>query len=398
MINRNILILFFSQVLAFSTGSFLVLVVGILAPQLSPTQELATLPLALMAVSIALATIPAVMLMQRLGRKAGIILSYLAAIAGTASGFMAIRHSSFILLCLCTVLNGVFYAVANQFRFAAIESAPDKTQTGQVVSFMLFGGVIAAFLGPQLADWGKDLFEPAFSGSFTLLIAALVVSLIIFSRFRAAATVNVQVNTEPTRPLGEIMRQPLFIVAMTSGAVSFAVMSFLMTATPISMHHIDGFSFEQSRQVIQWHIAAMYLPSVFSIFLFRFFSIAGLMLCGAIIYILLAILALQGHGFMHYSGALILLGVGWNFLFVSGTTLLPQCYRAGESFKAQALNDFNVFGIQAVCSLSAGWVLFTLGWDAMVWMTLPASALMLALAIFYYLKNTSLTKAQSHKG
>jgi hypothetical protein len=241
------------------------------------------------------------------------------------------------------------------------------------------------------------LFMPAFSGSFVLLLAALIISLLIFCGFRAAPIVAAQVNTEPARPLIQIARQPPFLVAMASGTVSFAVMSFLMTATPISMHHIDGFSFEQSRQVIQWHIAAMYLPSVFSIFLFRFFSTAGMMLSGAIIYILLALLALQGHGFLHYSGALILLGVGWNFLFVAGTVLLPQCYRPGESFKAQALNDFIVFGIQAVCSLGAGWVLYAAGWDAMVKMTIPVSALMLGLAIYYYFKNLSLTKAPSHK-
>jgi hypothetical protein len=217
-----------------------------------------------------------------------------------------------------------------------------------------------------------------------LLAAALIISLLIFCGFRSAPTVAAQINSEPARPLTQIARQPLFLVALTSGTVSFAVMSFLMTATPISMHHIDNFSFEQSRQVIQWHIAAMYLPSVFSIFLFRFFSIAGLMLSGAIIYIVLAILALQGHGFMHYSGALILLGVGWNFLFVAGTALLPQCYRHGESFKAQALNDFIVFGIQAVCSLGAGWVLYAAGWDAMIKITIPVSVLMLGLAAYYY--------------
>ncbi len=395
MINRNILILFSSQVLAFSAGSFLVLVVGILSPRLSPAAKLVTLPLALMAVSIAVSIIPGALLMQRLGRKTAIILSYLIAIAGTASGFIAIHRSSFSLLCLCTVLIGVFYAFANQFRFAAIESVPDKGKTGQVVSFMLFGGVIAAFLGPQLADWGKHLFTPAFTGSFVLLAAALIISLLIFCGFRAAPTIAAAVTTQPARPLIEIARQPLFMVAMISGTVSFAVMSFLMTATPISMHHFDGFSFEQSRQVIQWHIAAMYLPSVFSIFLFRFFKVGGLMLAGAIIYILLALLALQGHGFMHYSGALILLGVGWNFLFVAGTALLPQCYRAGESFKAQALNDFIVFGIQAACSLGAGWVLYAAGWDAMIKMTIPVSVLMLGLAVYYYF---SLAKTQSLKG
>lgn len=397
MINRNILILFFSQSLGFSAVSFLVLLTGILAAQFGPP-KLATLPLTLMVVGTALTTVPAAMLMRRLGRKHGIMGSFLFAIAGALLGFVALRHSSFALLCLSNLLIGAFMAFINQFRFAAIESAPDKEKTGQVVSFMLFGGVIAGFLGPQLADWGRHLFAPEFSGSFLLLLATLVVSLLIFSGFRNPRAATDQYDASPARPLAEIARQPAFLIALVSATISYAIMSFLMTATPISMHQVDGFSFEESRQVIQWHIAAMFLPSVFNIFLFRLLGIGRLLLAGSVIYLLLAALALQGHEFMHYSGSLILLGVGWNFLFVAGTALLPQTYRASERFKVQAANDFVVFGIQALASLSAGWILFTLGWDAMVWMTVPVSVLMLGLAIYYYLKNISLTKAPSHKG
>jgi MFS family permease len=396
MINRNILILFFSQSLGFSTVSFLVLLTGILAAQFGPP-KLATLPITLMVIGTAVTTVPAAMLMRRFGRKHGIMGSYLLAIAGAMLGFIAQRHSSFALLCSSNLLIGAFMAFINQFRFAAIESAPDPTKPGQVVSFMLFGGVIAGFLGPQLADWGRHLYEPEFSGSFLLLLATLMVSLLIFSGFRNPPSPVAQENAAPARPLAEIARQPAFLVALISATISYAVMSFLMTATPISMHQLDGFSFEQSRRVIQWHIAAMFLPSVFNIFLFRLLGIDRLLLAGSAIYILLAGLALQGHQFLHYGGALVLLGVGWNFLFVAGTALLPQTYRPSERFKVQAANDFVVFGIQAVSSLSAGWVLYTLGWDAMIWMTLPASGLMLALAIYYYLKNSSLAKPRSRQ-
>lgn len=386
MINRNILILFISQSLGFAAVSFMVLLSGILSAQLGPSEKLSTLPLALMVVGTAVATIPAALLMQRLGRKAGVMLFYIAAIAGGILGLAAIHYSDFILLCLCTLLIGIFLACGNQLRFAAIESVTNKEKTGQVVSFMLFGGVIAAFLGPQLADWGKDLLEPAFSGSFLLLLATLVISLLIFCGFRNPAPVARQDDAAPPRPLKEILRQPVFLTALFSGVIAYAVMSFVMTATPISMHHFDGFDFAASKQVIQWHVAAMFLPSVFNIFLFRFFGIEKLMLAGAVIYLLVAALALQGHEFMHYNGALILLGIGWNFLFVAGTALLPQCYRANERFKAQAMNDFIIFGIQAVCSLGAGWLLFVIGWDAMIWLTVPVSILMLGLAVYYYIK------------
>lgn len=383
MIDRNILILFFSQSLGFSAVSFLVLLTGILAAQFGPP-KLATLPITLMVVGTALTTVPAAMLMRRFGRKRGIMGSYVLAIAGTVFGFIALRHSSFVLLALSNFFIGAFMAFVNQFRFAALESAPGREKAGQVISFMLFGGVIAGFLGPQLADWGRYLFEPEFSGSFLLLLGTLVVSSLIFCGFRNPRAAAEQGASAAARPLAEIARQPLFLVALGSATVSYAIMSFLMTATPISMHQVDGFSFEESRQVIQWHIAAMFLPSVFNIFLFRLLGIGRLLLAGSVIYLLLAALALQGHEFMHYSGSLILLGVGWNFLFVAGTALLPQTYRTSERFKAQAANDFVVFGIQAVASLSAGWVLFTLGWDAMVWMTVPVSAVMLALTVYYY--------------
>jgi MFS family permease len=391
MINRNILILFFSQSLGFSAVSFLVLLTGILASQYGPA-KLATLPITLMVIGTAVTTIPAALLMRRFGRRNGIIGSYLLAIAGAATGFIALRHSSFALLSLSNLLIGAFMAFVNQFRFAAIESAPDKSKTGQVVSFMLFGGVIAGFLGPQLADWGRHLYEPEFSGSFLLLLTTLVISLLIFAGFRNPPVSGAPESTAPARPLADIARQPAFLVALISATISYAIMSFLMTATPISMHQLDGFSFEQSRRVIQWHIAAMFLPSVFNIFLFRLLGIGRLLLAGSVIYILLAALALQGHEFLHYGGSLVLLGVGWNFLFVAGTALLPQCYRESERFKVQAANDFVVFGIQAVSSLSAGWVLFTLGWDAMVWITLPASVLMLGLAIYYYFQARSADK------
>jgi MFS family permease len=397
MINRNIIILFFTQSLGFSAVSFLVLLTGILAADFGPP-KLATFPITLMVIGTAITTVPAAMLMRRFGRKNGTMGSYTLAIAGAVLGFFALRHSSFLLLCLSNLLIGAFMAFVNQFRFAAIESVPDKSKAGQVISFMLFGGVIAGFLGPQLADWGRHLYTPEFSGSFLLLVAILVISLLIFSNFRNPPPAIEQGDTAPARPLAEIMRQPVFLVALCSGVISYAIMSFLMTATPISMHQVDGFSFEQSRQVIQWHIAAMFLPSVFNIFLFRLLGIARLLLMGSMIYILLAALALQGHEFLHYGGSLIMLGVGWNFLFVAGTALLPQTYRESERFKVQAANDFIVFGIQAVSSLSAGWVLFTLGWDAMVWITVPASVLMLALSVYYYLKDISLTKAQRHEG
>jgi hypothetical protein len=212
-----------------------------------------------------------------------------------------------------------------------------------------------------------------------------IVSLLVFLGFQNPKVhATTSTATAHARPLGTIMRQPVFLMALFSSAISYGIMSFIMTATPISMSHLDGFSFEQSKQVIQWHLAAMFLPSVFNIFLFRFLSIPKLMLGGAIIYLIMTAVALGGHQYLHYNSSLILLGVGWNFLFVAGTTLLPQSYSNPERFKVQAANDFIVFAVQGAASLGAGWLLFAVGWDNLIKVTLPFTAFMLVLAVVYY--------------
>lgn len=397
MLNRNIWILFVAQSLGMSTIFFLTLISGILAAQIGPVQRLATLPVALAVIGSALATIPAAMFMQRFGRKAGFIFAHFIGLAGMAAGFAAAWFEEFYALCLCSLLIGGFLAFIQQIRFAAIESTAHPEKAGQIVSFLLFGGVIAAFLGPEIGQWGKDWFIQEFAGSFLIMMLVLLVALVLLWGFQNPVYPQTDHETPPPRPLSIIVRQPVFFVALAGATASYAVMSFLMTATPISMNHIDGFGFPQTKRVIQWHIAAMFLPSVFNIFLFRYVGAHKLMIAGAVIYLAMGMFALQGHSFMHYSVALISLGIGWNFLFVSGTALLPQAYRHHERYKVQATNDFVVYAIQAVSALSAGWLLFAVGWDFMVKITLPVSAGMLLLAIYYYfnmrnrLKETPLT-------
>lgn len=383
MFNRNIFILFVSQALGYSSISFLVLITGILSAMIGPSQKLATLPLAFAVIGTAAATIPAAMLMKRLGRKNGFLLAYLAAILGAALGFTAAWYESFYALCACAFLIGCFLAFVNQFRFAAIESLPEPEKAGQAVSFLLLGGVIAAFLGPEIAELGKDWFARPFAGSFLLMLAVFTLSAMIFLGFRNPKPYQEHADEPQARSLRVIMRAPAFYIALSSSIIAYAVMSFIMTATPISMHHVDGFNFEQSKQVIQWHIAAMFMPSIFNIILFRFLGIGKLMAMGALIYIGMALAALQGHAFHHYGTALVLLGIGWNFLFVAGTTLLSQSYRHSERFKTQASHDFIVFAVQGIASLVAGWALFTLGWDVIIKLTLPFSALILGMALYY---------------
>lgn len=383
MLNRNIIVLFFSQALGYSSISFLILVSSILGAEVGPSQSLATLPMALSVIGTAAAAVPAAMLMKRIGRKRGFLVAYAMALAACAAGFLSAWHRDFFLLCLCTFLIGGFLAFAHQFRFAAIESLENPDDAGPAISFLLLGGVAAAFLGPQVAEWGKDWLARPFAGSFVLLLGIYCVSALIFGagfrnpRLRASGADD----PGPARPLGRIVRQPAFLLALSSAVISYAVMSFIMTATPVSMHHVDGFEFSEARRVIQWHVAAMFLPSLFNVFLFRYAGIKSVMIAGAATYVAMGIVALQGHELIHYTGSLILLGVGWNFLFVAGTALLAQTYRSAERFTVQATNDFVVYTVQGATSLCAGWLLYRIGWDNMILLTLPLSALMLAAAV-----------------
>ena len=383
MFNRNILILFLSQSLGYSSISLFILVSGILSADIGPSAHLATLPLTFSILGIATATIPASMLMKRFGRKQAFMLAYVVGILGAGLGFIAAWFKLFPVLCGCAFIIGCFLAFANQFRFAAIENIAQPEKASQIVSFLLLGGVVAAFLGPEIADLGKDLLPKPFAGSFLILIAVFLFSALVFTGFQNPTFPESSADVAPSRPLRTIMQQPAFYIALASAVIAYGVMSFIMTATPISMNQIDGFTFSQSKQVIQWHIAAMFLPSVLNIFLFRFLGIRKLMIIGSLIYISMAFVALQGHSFHHYSFALIMLGVGWNFLFVAGTTLLPKAYLHHERFKVQAANDFIVFAIQGIASLAAGWLLFLQGWDFMIKLTIPLSSLMLLLALYY---------------
>ena len=384
MLNRNIVVLFISQSLGYSSISFLVLVSTILAINIAPTETLTTLPVTLSIIGTAVAAMPAALLMQRIGRKNGFLLAYIIALIASSLGFFAAQKGSFFLLCACTFLNGCFLAFAHQFRFAAIESLKNPNNAGTVVSFLLFGGVIAAILGPQIAQWGKELLPQAFAGSFLIIAGVYFISMLIFLNFRNPETIATEQHATAARPLTEIARQPVFIVALSSGVISYSIMSFIMNATPVSMHHVDGFDFVAAKYVIQLHIASMFIPSLFNIILFRLISAEKIMIAGAVIYLVMGCIALQGHELIHYSSSLIMLGVGWNFLFVSGTTLLSQSYRPAERFKVQALNDFTIYAAQSVSALSAGWLLFSIGWDSMIKLTLPVSVGMLLLAILYW--------------
>lgn len=366
-----------------SAGSMMALVGGLLAAKIAPSPKLATLPLAMIIVGTASSTIWVAMLLRRFGRKRGSYIGYAFSLLATGLGYLAAAQSSFSLLVATGVAMGVAVAFLQQFRFAAIESLRDPALYGPALSVMMGGGLLSAFLGPEIGERGATLFPhlPPFAGSFLLLGGLIILSILIF-QFYEETPIKVDESEAPGRPLLTILRAPQFFIPSLCAAIGFGVMSFIMTATPLTMYEVCGFELSDTKRVIQGHIIAMFLPSVISGVLMKRFGIGRVMSVGAILYAAVVIIGLGGQELMHFWGSLILLGVGWNFLFMGGTALLPQSYRPNERFKAQAANDFFVFGSQAVASLSSGWFVFTFGWNGLLFACLPFLFAALALSVW----------------
>ncbi len=364
MKSRNLPILVIAQALCMSGPPAVVLLGGIVGAGLAPSPALATLPISLMVLGVALSTIPAALLMRRIGRRKGFMLAAGLAAAGALLAAWALTQGSFLFFCLSILLIGANGAFVQQYRFAATESVADEF-AGRAVSLVLVGGIFAGYLGPEIARHTQDLFSQAlFVGSFVSIAVLYGAAVLLLSLLRDVAPPK-ELAHSTGRPLGEIARQPNYLVAVLAGAASYGVMSFIMTATPVHMVGGEGFSLDQTAVVIQSHIMAMYLPSLITGFLVERLGLFRIMLIGAVLMIACSGLAIVSVAFIHYWGALVLLGLGWNLLFVGGTVLLTRTYAPNERFQAQAGNDFTVFGIQAMASLSAGSLLYSTNWTIM---------------------------------
>lgn len=362
MKSRNLPILAVAQALSMSGPPIVVLLGGIVGGELAPTPSLATLPISLMVVGVALFVFPASFLMRRIGRRKGFVLAAMVAAAGGLLAAYAVAQGSFALFCAAAVLVGLNGAFLQQYRFAAVESV-GEAYAGRAVSIVLVGGIVAGYLGPEIAKRTQELIPAGlYTGSFVAMAGLYVLAAIVLSFLRGVAPpAELEVGTG--RPLGAIARQPNYLVAVLAGAASYGVMSFIMTATPVHMHG-GGFNLDQTALVIQSHIMAMYLPSLVSGYLQEHFGLLRTLVAGALLMLGCTVLAFFSREFFHYWGALVLLGLGWNLLFVGGTVLLTSTYRANERFKSQAANDFAVFGVQALASLSAGSMIYLAGWQA----------------------------------
>ncbi|WP_022941737.1 MFS transporter [Psychromonas hadalis] len=383
----NVWLLMIVGALAMSAASIVVFTGGIIGNDLAPSANLATLPLALMVVGTAVAVIPVTLLMQRFGRKKIFIVGANKSIFGALVASYAISQSAFWLFCFGTFMLGVGLAFVQQYRFAAMESvAPD--QMANAAAKVLLGGLAAAIIGPELALLSRDTLSQPFAGAYLALAVLYFFAMLLLFLYRPN---HIQEKITPSsgRKLSQIIQQPIFWVALLAATIGYALMSFIMTATPMSMHIHDGYSLNETKWVIQSHIMAMFLPSFFSGFLITRYGAAKMMMMGLFAFALCLIIALVDRSLLHYWCALILLGIGWNFLFVSGTALLPQSYQANERFKVQALNEFCVFSVQAVASLSSGWILYQFGWQTLLLISFPMLLVVIG-AIYFWKREKSL--------
>ena len=380
----NVWLLTFAQAFVGSVSSMVVFIGGFLGIELAPEKSLATLPIACIVVGTAISTIPISLLMKKIGRKETFIFIILFSILVSLFAAYSIYIKHFYLLCFATFLFGITNASVMQFRFAAMESVPSNL-IPKSASTVLLGGLAAAYLGPEIGLWGKDFFTTSYTGSFLLLSGLFTVGLFVLILYKNPISPSHQIE-QKQRPLNAIAKQSVFWVAISSAAVGYAIMGFIMTATPISMHEMDGHSLITTKTVIQSHIMAMYLPSLFTAWIIKKIGIANMLLLGLFSYTICLGIAFLNQDANSYWLALVLLGVGWNFLFIGGTSLLPTCYTPSERFKVQAINDFMVFGSQTIAVFSAGSILFITGWKVLLLLTIPFILIQAGIILRWKLK------------
>ena len=372
LLNRNLLVLIGCQMVFVAGSSMMVTMGGIVGSRLAPLPALATLPVSLAVVGTALGTLPATRLMQQFGRRAGFTAAALLAVCASALAFWGLHSQWFWLYCAGTAMTGFCLAFSQQFRFAATETVPIH-QAGQAVSVILLGSVGGAVIGPELVARSDSLLpDRGFEGAIAAAGCLFALAAALLQRLHIPRpTPQHETSHEGARSLAALAREPLFLLAIAAGVIGQGVMTFIMTATPVSMHVVDGHSLAATAAVIRAHVLAMYLPSLASGLLISQFGERALIAMGVAAYLIALSIGLSGQAVMHYGIALVLLGMGWNFMFVGGTTLLVKTYRPSERFLAQGVNEAAVFGTSALGSLLAGTLLTSIGWSAVVLSTLP---------------------------
>jgi len=380
MLNKNLVILALSQIFSFTAAPITVFLSGIIGSQISPLKSLSTLPMSISVVGIAVGAIFASKVMSVIGRKNGFISASFGNSLVSLLAAYSIINQSFLLFCLANFFLGIGMAFTHQYRFAAAESV-EKNQIPKAISIILFGGIISAFIGPSVANYSKDIVsDQLYVGSYISLSILTIIPVIFFLFYNNKPKVD-EVIKYSGRSYYTFIMQPRFLQAMVASAFGYAIMTFLMTATPLSMHVMEKMSLAKTSLVIQFHVASMFLPSLLTGNLIKRYGHSNVMYFGIFLYSVTIIISFFDQTFNNYMIALIFLGLGWNFLFISGTSLLVLSYKDNEKFKAQGFNDFVVYTVHAIGSLSAGVLIVLTNWKMMNIFCIPLLVLMILTII-----------------
>ena len=376
-IRRNVGLLSVCQALLMTNTSTLIAINGLAGLALAPVSWLATLPVTCWVLGGAIATMPASLHMKRVGRRRGMTLGTLWGIVGALLCAAAIASASFWGLCFGTLVFGVYNAYGQYYRFAAADAA-DASFRATAISLVLAGGLVGGVLGPTTSRLTIDLFASKFVGAYLALIGFALITMVLL-RFIRIPTPSAAEQAKRGRPLLEIAAQPKFFVAVLAGAIGYGVMNFLMTSTPIAMG-VCGHPYGDAAFVISSHVVAMFAPSFVTGSLIRRFGVLSVMFVGALLNVASIAIALSGISVPQFWGSLVMLGIGWNFLFIGATALLTETYRPEERAKAQGANDFSIFVMMTISSLTSGMIVTSAGWERVNYAAAPMIAVV-AIAI-----------------
>jgi predicted MFS family arabinose efflux permease len=385
---RNIGLLAVAQAILGSNQAIIMSIASLTAATMVADKGFATLPVTLMIIGTALATGPAAFLIHSLGRREGLMLGAAVAIPAALVAALAAWLDMFWLFCIALAALGIPAAFANQYRFAAADSVPANLKS-RAISWVLFGGVVAGFLGPQLSAHTKD-WVPGheFTATYIAMGALALVAIAVISFTRLAPTVKRAEDRKGGRPMSVLLRDSSIWVPMLVAAVSYSLMVLVMVAAPLAMVYVCGHTTEEAAFAIQWHIVAMFAPSFVTGAIINRIGARLTAAIGLLMILAAAGINLHGTSTLHFDISLILLGVGWNFGFIAATAMLSKAYRPEEAAKVQAVNEQVVFGVMAVASIASGLLLQLIGWESINLLSIPIAALAILALAFVALRPT----------
>ena len=391
---KNITLLATCQALLFTNNVTLIAINGLAGYLLAPSKTLATMTVTAQVIGSALATMPASLLMEKMGRKAGFQIGTTFGVVGAMIATIALWHSSFWLLCFGTFVLGGYGAFGGFYRFAAADSVSatqPAAERARAISLVVAGGLVGGLLGPALSTWTRTLTQPEFLASYASLIVFSLITMLVLTQLDIPKT---QANTShaPPRKLAEIAAQPVFVVAVMASAIGYGVMSLLMTATPLAMGFC-GHSYGAAAGVIGAHVIAMFAPSFFTGALIARFGVLSVIGAGIGLMFGCVCIALGGVEILNFWWALVMLGVGWNFMYVGGTALLTEAYRLNEKAKIQGVHDLLVFCTTATSSFASGVLVNRAGWVTLQWVAVPFLLICAATVIWLMLSRRKLLTA-----